>query len=201
MPTALPGSSAGGESWFEQFGGREHHGRRARQTEVPPIDDWKDPMSASTRTVVLGMLSLGIVAIYAFGSGRWVQSGDDWYRQLRQPAWQPPDAVFGIAWSYNFLMLAVAGFIVASRGTAAQQTTWLVVFAVSVVAALSWAWLFYSRHALLASGVALAIAAALTIVLTIVAWRVEWWLGVAMIPYALWVCIATSLAFGYAALN
>lgn len=158
-------------------------------------------MSSTTRMVALGLLNLGIVAIYAFGSGRWVQTGDDWYRQLRQPAWQPPDAVFGLAWSYNFLMLAVAGFVMAAHGNATQRTTWLVVFAVSVAAALSWAWLFYSRHALLASGVALAIAAALTIVSTVVAWRVQWGLGVAMVPYALWVCIATSLAFGYAALN
>jgi benzodiazapine receptor len=158
-------------------------------------------MDSTTRTITLGVLNLVIVAIYAFGSGRWVQTGDDWYRQLRQPVWQPPDAVFGIAWSYNFVMLAVVGFFMAAHGSAAQRTTWLVVFAVSVVAALSWAWLFYSRHALLASGVALAIAAVLTIVLTMIAWQVDWRIGLAMGPYALWVSIATSLAFGYASLN
>ena len=158
-------------------------------------------MDSTTRTIALGVLNLAIVAIYAFGSGRWVQTGDDWYRQLRQPAWQPPDPVFGIAWSYNFVMLAVVGFLLAGRASSAQMSTWLVVFAVSVVAALSWAWLFYSRHALLASGVALAIAAVLTIVLTVIAWQVDWRIGLAMVPYALWVSIATSLAFGYAALN
>lgn len=158
-------------------------------------------MSSTTRTVVFGALHLAIVAVYAIGSGRWVDSNSAWYRSLKEPAWQPPDAVFGIAWSYNFLMLAAVGVLVAARATDGQRTTWLAVFAVSVVAALTWAWLFYARHQLPGAAIALAVAAVLTIVLTVVAWRVEWWMGALMVPYAIWVCIATSLAVGYAALN
>jgi translocator protein len=158
-------------------------------------------VSSTTRTVALSALNLAIVAVYAIGAGRWVSTGSAWYRELRRPAWQPPDAVFGLAWSYNFVMLAVVGAVVAAQGTTTQRATWLVVFAASVAGALCWAWLFYAQHALVASAVALAVAAALTIALTIVAWRVGWGPGLAMVPYAAWLCVATSLAVGYAALN
>lgn len=159
-------------------------------------------MSSTTRTVLLSALNLLIVVIYAAGSSRWVSNDSGgWYGSLRRPAWQPPDPVFGIAWTYNFVMLAVVGVLVAAQGTTAQRATWLAVFAVSVAAALMWAWLFYERHQLWGAAVSLAAAALLTIVLTVVAWRVHWGLGVAMLPYAIWVCLATSLAVGYASLD
>lgn len=158
-------------------------------------------MSTTTRTIALAAVNLAIVAVYAIGSGLWVDSNSAWYRSLEEPAWQPPDAVFGIAWSYNFLMLVVVGALVAAHGSGAQRWTWFVVFAVSVAVALSWAWLFYERHQLWGAATALATAAALTIVLTVVAFGVRWWLGALMLPYVIWVCLATSLSVGYATLN
>lgn len=158
-------------------------------------------MSSTTRTIALGALNLVIVAVYAIGSQQWVDSGSAWYRSLDEPSWQPPDVVFGIAWSYNFLMLAIVGAIVAAQAGPTQRTAWFVLFAASVVAALSWAWLFYSRHQLWGAAIALACAAALTIALTAVAWGVRWWCGALMLPYVIWVCLATSLSAGYASLN
>jgi tryptophan-rich sensory protein len=53
--------------------------------------------------------AVGLVVLYAFGSGRWVATGSSWYQSLEQPSWQPPGAVFGLAWTYNFLALGVVG--------------------------------------------------------------------------------------------
>jgi benzodiazapine receptor len=158
-------------------------------------------MSTTTRTIAFGLLNLAIVAVYALGSRAWVDSGDAWYRQLEEPAWQPPDPVFGIAWSYNFLMLAVVGFFIAAHASGQQRATWFIVFTISVAAALAWAYLFYVRHELWGAAIALACAAALTVVLTGTAWKVRWWLGVLMLPYVIWVCLATSLSARYATLN
>jgi benzodiazapine receptor len=155
----------------------------------------------SMTKVWAGAVTVVIVAIYAFGSSRWVDSGDQWYRWLRRPAWQPPDAVFGIAWTYNFAAIVVAGVVVSIQGTNAQRWTWVTALAVSVVAALSWAWLFYVRHALWSSAVALLIAALVTAVVVQVAWSTRWWAGVALLPYLVWLTLATSLSFGYASLN
>lgn len=145
--------------------------------------------------------SIALVVVYAGGSGRWVSQGDRWYRSLERPPWQPPDAVFGLAWPYNFTMLAVVGVVVASAGDVRARTIWLAAFAVSVVAALGWARLFYVSHALWPAAGSLAVAAAVTVPMVVVAWRTRPWAGVVLVPYLVWLCIATSLAAGYAARN
>jgi len=96
---------------------------------------------------------------------------------------------------------AVVGVIVAQRGSPGIVGAWLAVGAVSVVCALSWAYLFYVPHHLTASAIALAGAAVLTLVLVILTWSVTRGGAIALLPYLIWVSLATSLAFGYARLN
>ena len=149
---------------------------------------------------VVSVLGTVIVAIYVIGSGRMVATGAEWYRSLPRPAWQPPSSVFGIIWPYNFAMLVTATWLVANRLSSGNQVVWLISLALSVVAALTWAWLFYGPHLLLASGFALVLATLFTIPLLVIAFRVSPVLGFAFLPYQLWLAVATSLAFGYAAL-
>ena len=149
---------------------------------------------------LVGVLGTVIVAIYVIGSGRMVGTDAQWYRSLPRPSWQPPSSVFGIIWPYNFAMLVTATWLVASRLSTANQMIWLLSLALSVTAALTWAWLFYGPHLLLASGFALVLATVFTIPLLVIAFRVSPVLGFAFLPYQLWLAVATSLAFGYASL-
>ncbi len=153
-----------------------------------------------SRTLV-GGLSTFVVVAYAIGAGRWVSTDAGWYRSLNQPPWQPPDVVFGLIWPYNFVMLAVAGWAVAARDSRTEHVVWLASVALSVAAALFWAYLFYVPHSLLASGFALTAATMLTLPLVVLAFRTSVPLGLALLPYQLWLAVATSLAFGYAARN
>ena len=150
---------------------------------------------------LVGGLSTLLVVVYAIGAGSWVSTDGDWYRSLVRPPWQPPDVVFGLIWPYNFLMLAVAGWLVAARDSRTEHLVWIGSLALSVAAALTWAWLFYVPHSLTASGIALAAATLLTVPLTLMAFRVSTGVGIALVPYQAWLAIATSLAFGYAARN
>lgn len=149
----------------------------------------------------VGTVSTIIVIIYAVGAGRWVSTDAGWYRSLNQPSWQPPDVVFGLIWPYNFAVLIIAGLVVASRDSRTEQIIWLASIALSVTAALLWAWLFYVPHSLQASGFALGAATLLTVPLIVIAFRASPLLGLALMPYQVWVAIATSLAFGYATRN
>ena len=147
---------------------------------------------------VVGVLGTVIIAIYVIGSGRMVATDAQWYRSLPRPSWQPPSSVFGIIWPYNFAMLVTATWLVANRLSTANQMIWLLSLALSVTAALTWAWLFYGPHLLLASGFALVLATVFTIPLLVIAFRVSPVLGLAFLPYQLWIAVATSLAFSYA---
>jgi tryptophan-rich sensory protein len=149
---------------------------------------------------VVGIIGTAIVAIYAIGSGRMVATDAAWYRSLPRLAWQPPSFVFGIIWPYNFAMLLVATWLVASRLSTTNQMVWLISLALSVIAALSWAQLFFVSHSLLAAAFALVLATVFTIPLLVLAFRASPVLGFAFLPYQLWLAVATSLAFGFAAL-
>ena len=153
-----------------------------------------------TRALV-GGISTAIVIAYAIGAGRWVSTDANWYRSLTKPPWQPPDVVFGLIWPYNFVMLAVAGWAVAARESRTEHVVWLASLALSVVAALTWAYLFYVPHSLIASGFALTAATLLTLPLVVLTFQASTPLGLALLPYQLWLAVATSLAFGYASRN
>jgi tryptophan-rich sensory protein len=149
---------------------------------------------------VVGVLGTVIIAIYVIGSGRMVATDAEWYRSLPRLAWQPPGFVVGIIWPYNFAMLVVATWLVASRLSNTNQVVWLVSLALSVIAALSWARLFFESHSLLAAAFALVLATVFTIPLLVLAFRASPVLGFAFLPYQLWLAVATSVAFGFAAL-
>ena len=151
--------------------------------------------------LVASTIGVALVLIYVVGSGLWVNTGDGWYRGLNQPAWQPPDFIFGIIWPYNFIVLGFAAVIVSNRLSAALVATYLTVFAITVACALTWAFQFYRPHNLEAASTALTCVAVLTVVLVVIASRASLPLALALLPYQVWVLIASFLSWTYARLN
>ena len=150
---------------------------------------------------VAAALGIILVLIYAFGSGVWVSSSPGWYASLNRPPWQPPAFIFGLIWPYNFIMLGVAAFNVAQSLNRIQTISWLVLFALSITAALMWAYQFYVPHNLTFAAIALGVAALLTIPVLYLTFTASLLVGILLIPYQLWVVIATTLAWGYSTRN
>ena len=150
---------------------------------------------------VAAALGIILVLIYAFGSGGWVSSSPGWYASLNRPPWQPPAFIFGLIWPYNFIMLGVAAFNVAQSLNRIQTISWLVLFALSITAALMWAYQFYVPHNLTFAAIALGVAALLTIPVLYLTFKASLLVGILLIPYQLWVVIATTLAWGYSTRN
>ncbi len=150
---------------------------------------------------LLSVTGVVIVFIYAIGSGLWVNTGDNWYRLLNQPSWQPPDFIFGLIWPYNFVILGFASVAVANKLSTANAIIYLSIFALSVAAALTWAYQFYRPHNLYAASIALAVVAILTLPMLFFIYQASVPLFFATIVYQLWVITATYLSFTYARLN
>ena len=150
---------------------------------------------------ILVIANISLVAIYAIGSGLWVNSGDGFYRSLKRPFWQPPDYLFGIAWPYNFLVLIIAGIVIANSASNLFRLSYTIAFAFSVITALVWAHSFYIQHNLILAAISLAVTALLTVPMVAIAFQTDWKIGLALIPYQLWLITATSLSIGYKVLN
>ena len=151
--------------------------------------------------LALGASIALVIAGYAGLAVRWTSAGSAWANELPRPSWQPPDVVFGVIWPLNFLALAVAGTAVVRVAPVAGGARWLVVFAVSVAFALGWARSFYLNHVVLRAAVLLIAAAALTWVLVAVTAGLVAWAAWVLVPYAVWLTVASSLAVGYWRLN
>lgn len=154
----------------------------------------------SWRTVA-AVISIAFVAIYAIGAGLWVSDNSSWYYSLNRPSWQPPDWIFGVIWPYNFIVLGISGYLVSKNLARNLVITWILFFGLSVIAALLWSYLFYVPHNLIGSAIALPITAVLTLPLLLLTFRASVTAGVALLPYQIWVAVASSLAIGYAMKN
>jgi tryptophan-rich sensory protein len=150
---------------------------------------------------LLAGIGISLVFIYAIGSGVWVSTSPGWYSTLVRPPWQPPDFVFGIIWPYNFVMLGIAAFNVAQSLNRNQTIIWLGFFAASVAAALTWAYQFYVPHNLSLAAIALVAAALLTLPVLYLTFKASLLIGLLLVPYQIWVIIASTLAWGYSTRN
>jgi len=151
--------------------------------------------------LIAAAIGILFVFIYAFGSGIWVSSSPGWYASLNRPSWQPPSAVIGLIWPYNFAVLGIASYQVSRSLTRIENITWLVFFGLSIAAALTWAYQFYVPHNFLFASIALTSAALLTLPVLLLAFRASLAMGLLLVPYQIWVAIAASVAWGYLAKN
>lgn len=142
----------------------------------------------------LAFLGFVIVAIYIAGSSAYVSSSSAWYLSLTRPQWQPPNWVFGVIWPYNFLVLGIASWKIPHSLSPFTSALWLIFLAASVVAALYWSYQFYQPHNLALAAVSLSVAAILTVPLTAIAFQSSLGLGVALLPYQVWIVLAACLS-------
>ncbi len=67
-----------------------------------------------------------------------------WYRDLRKPSFQPPDWLFGPAWTIILGLAAWAGVLAYNGATTdAGRATVMIVFAINFVAHFAWSPLFF----------------------------------------------------------
>jgi tryptophan-rich sensory protein len=150
----------------------------------------------STWRTISGLLGIAVVLIYAGGANYWNRQ-DGWYQSLNQPSWQPPSFIFGLIWPYNFIVIGIALWTIASKASPALIATALGIFAISVIFALRWSYLFYEVHDLKGATVSLFTTAILTIPLLAITFSQSIKLGIALIPYQIWIFTAAALNVSY----
>jgi tryptophan-rich sensory protein len=142
-------------------------------------------------------ISIGAVAAVAFvGSLVTDTEPGSWYATLGQPAWNPPDWLFGPVWTVLYVGMAVAAWLVWRRG----HRSALVPYAVQLVLNLAWTLVFFGLESTW-GGVATILALWSAIVVTIAAFRsvsVAAWL---LVPYLAWVSYASALTVAIALAN
>lgn len=179
------------------------------------------------RRVGVAVLLLAIVAAIALlGSLASSPNIDGWYASATKVPWNPPNWVFGPAWSLLYLLIAYAGYLIWRAGYAGRSPgpahsaaasaekpgpnsarKQLRIYAAQLILNASWTPVFFAGYPLIGEAawwVALAIINALVITvvwLTATTFRISKPAAWMLIPYLLWLTFATTLNAGIIALN
>lgn len=141
----------------------------------------------------------GVGIVSAFFTTRAIPT---WYATLVKPAFNPPNWVFGPAWTTLYALMGVAAWLVWRRGLSSPGVrTALVLFAIQLALNFAWSWLFFGIQQpgwAFAEIVALWVAIAATIAAFFGVSRAAGWL---MTPYLAWVTFAAVLNLALWRLN
>jgi tryptophan-rich sensory protein len=95
--------------------------------------------------VTLTILTAAVIAVLVLGLGALMTTVGPWYRNLRKPSWNPPDWVFGPAWTLILGLAAWAG-VLAWTNAPNAETQWVIalLYAINIVLHLLWSPLFFN---------------------------------------------------------
>lgn len=130
-----------------------------------------------------GALGLGIILM---GSG----PTSEWYTSLNQAPWTPPKWLFGTAWAFIMVCFSFYMAVLYHKNPTKKVLT---LFTIQWILNVAWNFLFFNQHFIEAG---LGAIIALTFIIT--AFLVTYWkalpaISILILPYFLWIWIATSL--------
>jgi tryptophan-rich sensory protein len=156
--------------------------------------------SAVTRIALVTVPAIVIVGTlieYFSNSG----FSNDWYAPIQKPWFQPPGWVFGVVWTILYALLGLALAIVLQRPYSRERRDGLWLFGGQLTLNLAWSPVFFKMHM---------IDVGLVVILTMVVMalaaaryfrRLSPLAGLLILPYLLWLCLATALNYETGRLN
>ena len=139
-------------------------------------------------TIVFLVINFGALAIGTLLMNNGPQS--DWYINLNQAPWTPPGWVFGFAWTTIMLCFSI---YMANLYLLEPTTKVKILFTVQFMLNVSWNLVFFNMH-LIALG--LIVILALTFIVSILMFTYRKLIPLKsflILPYFLWLLVATSL--------
>ena len=124
-----------------------------------------------------------------------------WYQTLRKPPFNPPDWVFGPAWTVLYILMAVAFYRVLALSARPGRTAAIAAFLMQIALNAGWSLAFFAAHDP-ALGLAVILALLVAILVTgVLFYRLDQLAGLCFVPYVAWVCFATALDGAITGLN
>jgi benzodiazapine receptor len=143
--------------------------------------------------VVLGCFIAGCLAVGAVASWVTQASVATWYPTLAKPWFNPPNWLFGPAWTFLYVTMAIAAWLVWRSDDRVRAQDALYLFGFQLALNLAWSLLFFGLR-----DPGLALVEVVVFWLAIAAttrafWPLDRRAGLLMLPYLAWVGFATLL--------
>jgi tryptophan-rich sensory protein len=160
------------------------------------------PNAQETRPIFVPLIAaLGCIAALFLG-GAMARLNLDWYATLNKPRFTPPNLLFIFVWPTLYAMLAMSAIHIGrSPGSGGDRKVAFIWFFLQLALGVLWTFAFFWLRS---PGLALVVILVflVAIVITIVLFdRLSRAAALLLVPYALWVCYASGLNFGFWILN
>jgi tryptophan-rich sensory protein len=117
-----------------------------------------------------------------------------WYSLLEKPFFTPPNWVFGPVWISLYTLMGIAVFIIWKNGTKQKENkTALTFFRLQLILNATWSIVFFGMQNILLGLINIVFLWILILLTTIRFYKIDSRAGYIMIPYLLWVSLATAL--------
>ncbi|WP_298904640.1 TspO/MBR family protein [uncultured Psychroserpens sp.] len=139
------------------------------------------------------LIIFAIINFSALGIGSWLMNGGAqgaWYLQLEKAPWTPDGWVFGAAWTTIMVCFSCyMAFLYSKRPTRKV----LILFIIQFVLNVSWNYIFFDQKFITASLISIALLTMIVLAFLITYIKDLKIKSLLILPYLIWLCIATSL--------
>jgi tryptophan-rich sensory protein len=149
------------------------------------------------------LIAIPAIVLVGFAMGWVSNSGMDngWYSALAMPSFQPPSWLFGVMWTALYALMGLALAMIWNEPPSRAKQAALILFFAQLALNYAWSPLFFGAR-MIDAALILLIAILLLSLATAVSFRrirpVAGWL---LLPYLLWLCLATALNYETGRLN
>jgi tryptophan-rich sensory protein len=141
------------------------------------------------RLILFLILNFAALAVGILLSGSGSQS--EWYQSLAKAPWTPPGWVFGSAWT--IIMVCFSMYMAYLWPSAENKYLLAALFALQLILNVAWNPAFFYYHRVLAGLILISGLSALVTVFLVYFWPDLKFKSLLLLPYLLWLLIATSL--------
>ena len=125
--------------------------------------------------------------------GSWLMNNGpntEWYLNLTKAPWTPPGWVFGAAWTSIMICFSIYLIFLFTKNYNQKK---LFLFSIQFILNVSWNYLFFNKHEIFISLISIILLTALIFFLFFHYYKELNKVSYLLLPYMIWLCIATSL--------
>ncbi len=149
-------------------------------------------------------LVIPLVVLVVALVGGWLtsQGVSTWYTTLMLPEVAPAGGVIGTVWTVIFILSAIAVILIWNKKRSIKRFGWVVgLLTANAILNVAWSYLFFVQHLLGWAIVEMVLLNLTNLAIIVLVWRKQQLAAWLLVPYFLWVCFATYLAYSIWLLN
>ena len=163
-------------------------------TQLAPDDRglWKKALITVPAIVIIGSL-MGYLSNSGFSNG--------WYSQLEKPSFQPPGWAFGAVWTTLYTMMGIALAAILNEPDSKERRRALALFGVQLGLNFAWSPIFFGEKMIDLALIVIVVMLILALATARTFRKLRPVAGYLLVPYLLWLCLATALNYETGRLN